>query len=130
MQNNSGFTVIEVLIAVVVVAVLLLIAYPSYREYIVRGNRADAKEFLVNIAQHEQEQMNDVHAYTDVIGAGGLNLAAPSRLTNLYTFSVALVDGPPPGYTVTATAIGEQLTDGNLTLDSSGTKTPENKWNR
>ncbi len=128
--NSSGFTVIEVMIAVVIVAVLLLIAYPSYEQYIIRANRADAKEFMVNIGSREQEQMHDTHAYTDIIGTGGLGLTPPSRLANRYTFNVALVNGPPPGYTITATAIGAQQSDGNLTFDSSGTKTPADKWNR
>ena len=45
-----------------------------------------------------------------------------------YDFKIDNVAGPPPGFTITATAKGNQLSDGNLTLDSNGTKTPSEKW--
>ena len=36
--------------------------------------------------------------------------------------------GPPPGFTVTFTAIGGQVPDGDLTVNSFGVKTPAEKW--
>ena len=45
-----------------------------------------------------------------------------------YTITVSVSVGPPPEYTVTATASGSQASDGNLTLDNLGTKTPASKW--
>lgn len=49
--HTAGFTLIEVLIAVAIVAILATIAYPSYRESIARGQRAAAKAALLEDAQ-------------------------------------------------------------------------------
>lgn len=45
-KHRSGFTLIELMIVVAVVAILSAIAYPSYTEYVRRGHRADAREGL------------------------------------------------------------------------------------
>ena len=47
-----------------------------------------------------------------------------------YTFTVAAVDGPPPTFTLTAQAIGNQAKDTcpTLTLDSAGNRAPTACW--
>jgi type IV pilus assembly protein PilE len=55
-------------------------------------------------------------------------MAAPAEASGKYTFAIALVAGPPPTFTITATATGKQASDGNLTLNSLGQKTPAEKW--
>jgi type IV pilus assembly protein PilE len=49
--RTIGFTLIEVMITVAIVAILSAIAYPSYREYIDRSKRAEAQSMLVEAAQ-------------------------------------------------------------------------------
>ena len=48
---NKGFTLIEVMIVVVIIAILVAIAYPSYTQYRIRTNRSDVQKELLNIAQ-------------------------------------------------------------------------------
>lgn len=43
MRGQKGFTLIEVMIVVVIIGILASIAYPSYREYVLKGNRAEGK---------------------------------------------------------------------------------------
>lgn len=50
-NSNKGFTLIELMIVVAVVAILSAIAYPSYAEYIRRGHRADARTGLLQAQQ-------------------------------------------------------------------------------
>ena len=52
MQRNTqnGFTLIELMIAVAVVAILAAIAYPSYQDSIVKSRRADAKSALLELS--------------------------------------------------------------------------------
>jgi type IV pilus assembly protein PilE len=45
-----------------------------------------------------------------------------------YNYVIALNAGPPEGFTVTFTAEGAQISDGPLTVNSLGEKTPAEKW--
>ena len=46
-SKHQGFTLIELMIVVAVVAILSSIAYPSYTEYVRRGHRAEARAGLL-----------------------------------------------------------------------------------
>lgn len=129
-RNWGGFTLTELLTVVVIIGILAAVAYPSYQNYIIRANRSAAQQFMLDIANREEQYMLDARVYTATIGAGGLALTTPAQLTSRYTFAVALNAGPPPAYTITATAIGPQAGDGALTLASDGTKAPADKWKK
>jgi hypothetical protein len=55
-------------------------------------------------------------------------MTVPTRLAQFYDFSVALDPNPPPTFTITAAPKGKQVSDGTLTMDSRGNKTPADKW--
>lgn len=129
-RPSKGFTLIELMVVVVVISILGAIAYPSYQNYVIRANRSAAQQFMIDIANREEQYMLDARVYTVTIGAGGLALGPPAAVAERYNFAVALNPGPPPGYTITATAIGPQVGDGALTLSSDGTKTPADKWKK
>ena len=119
----------------VIVAVLAAIALPSYSQYVTRANRTQAKQFLQDVANRQEQYLLDQRSYTGTIGAGGLGMAPPSETSGLYTFATAVggndcVGGtlPTPGYSITATAIGGQAGDGALCLDSVNNRTPTVKW--
>ena len=117
------------MVAVAVVGILAGLAWPSYRNYVMRANRSAAQQFMLDIANREEQYMLDARSYaTGSTALTSLNLTVPTAVSPNYTLSVAAVTGPPVGYLITATAIGNQLTDGNLTLSSAGTKTPTSKW--
>ena len=127
--RSQGFTLIELMVAVAVVGILVGLAWPSYRNYVMRANRSAAQQFMLDIANREEQYMLDARSYaTGSSALTSLNLTVPTAVSPNYTLSVAAVTGPPVGYLITATAIGNQLTDGNLTLSSAGTKTPTSKW--
>jgi type IV pilus assembly protein PilE len=118
---------IELMIVVAIIAILAAIAFPSYERQVTRSNRAVAKQFILAIAAKEEQYILDAREYTATIGSGGLGLTAPNEVANRYTFAVA-VTASPPGYLITATATGRQTSDGNLTLDNLGTRSPADKW--
>ena len=127
--RSLGFTLIELMVAVAVVGILAGLAWPSYRNYVMRANRSAAQQFMLDIANREEQYMLDARSYaTGSTALTSLNLTVPTAVSPNYTLSVAAVTGPPVGYLITATAIGNQLSDGDLTLSSAGTKTPTSKW--
>ena len=54
-RSISGFTLMELMITLAIVALLAAIAVPSYREYIIRSNRIDATSALLKIAAAQEK---------------------------------------------------------------------------
>ena len=125
MRTSKGFTLIELMVVLVIVAILATIAYPSYREFVKRGNRRAAQSVMMDIVNREHQYFVANRGYAD---AAALNFTLPPDVSENYTFAIALDAGPPPGFTVNFTAIGGQSSDGNLSVDSVGVKTPAQKW--
>ncbi|MEO7853788.1 MAG: type IV pilin protein [Rubrivivax sp.] len=131
MQRNRrhGFTLIELMITVAIIAILASIALPSYQEYVRRGRRADAQSFLQEVAARQQHFLLDRRAYgtdiTTATSAGGLGMTIPTNVSGFY--GVAMVTdnaAAPPIFNLTATPSGSQAYEkcGTLTLDSRGVK--------
>lgn len=129
MKHIKGFTLIELMVVVAVVAILAAVAIPSYQDYIIKSNRAAAQAFMVSVDNREKQYFLDARAYTDVLGTGGLGMIEPDNVSKFYTITIA-TSSPPPTFTITATPRTgvSQASDGNLTLDSTGAKTPAGKW--
>jgi type IV pilus assembly protein PilE len=54
-SKQRGFTLIELMIVVVVAAILAALAFPQYRDYVIRSNRAVAKSLLTQIADRQEQ---------------------------------------------------------------------------
>jgi len=120
-----GFTLIELMITVAIVAILASVAYPSYSRYIVRSNRAAAQGYMLEVSGLQQRYLLDARAYAATLG--DLNTTPPANVAPNYNFSITLQAGPPPGFTVTAAPINSQFARdtecGTLTVNQAGTKT-------
>jgi type IV pilus assembly protein PilE len=135
-RRVKGFTLIEVMIVVVIVAILAAVALPSYQQYIRKAVRAAAQGFMLQMASKEEQFILDQRSYTGTIGTGGLALSAPSETDGKYLFTIALTGNDcngtalvAPSYVITATVQnGPQQVDGDLCLDKVGNKTPIDKW--
>ena len=124
MRNHNGFTLIELMIAVVVIAILVAIGYPSYRQQVMKGARSSGQQFLLDIAQRQEQFLLDQRQYASALGTGGLNSSVPSEVSSRYQAPVFNVPAgaTPPSYTVTLAPIAGGLMgpDGALIINSTG----------
>ncbi|MDP1605976.1 MAG: type IV pilin protein [Rhodocyclaceae bacterium] len=121
-RNCRGFTLIELMITVAIVAILASVALPSYQEYVKRGNRAAAQAQMMDIANLEQQYILANRVYTATGSEFGY--ALPSNVGAHYSYAITVNNvGPPPSFTITFTPSGTQTSDGPLVLTSAGVKT-------
>lgn len=124
MKNKTGFTLVELMIVVAVIAILVAIAYPSYQNYRIRTNRADVKTELMRVSQRLQSYYVINHNYTSAtITSVGGTASYPSTGTAYYTVGLT-VDTDGQGYTLTATPVTGtvQASNGVVCLNQSGYK--------
>ncbi|HSH53585.1 MAG TPA: type IV pilin protein [Methylotenera sp.] len=126
--HQKGFTMIELMIVVAIIGILAAIAYPSYQNYVIKGKRNAAQAFMLDISNRERQYLLDARAYTDSLPNLGIT-TLPAEVSPSYDITIT-VGASAPSFTITATPIAgtAQASDGDLTLDDTGTKTPSGKW--
>ena len=127
--RQIGFTLIEVMIVVAIVAILSMVAYPSYRDYIVRGNIPSATAALA-VKQVQMEQFfQDRRTYVggNVAATIGTGMGCVSDTTGKYfDFSCAGGDAPSAtAYKISAVGKGSML-GFTFKIDQTGAKTTAN----
>jgi type IV pilus assembly protein PilE len=135
--RERGFTLIELMIAVAIVAILMAIAVPSYAYFLKKSRRGDTEATLMDIAQREQQYLNDARAYAPSWTT--FYAALPVDVSTYYTITICQLPPPaacnppggaPPTFVVVATPIAgsPQAGDPTLTLDYAGVRGPASAW--
>lgn len=106
-----GFTVIELLIATVVLAVLLAVAYPSYQSQVRKSRRAEAFTALSNIQQLQERIRSTRETYANSLTNAttatppGLGMTTTNTSSGYYTLAVAHIGGGTTGFIASAQAV-------------------------
>jgi len=101
-EPTDGFTLIEVMIIVVVLAILSAIAIPNYSRYVARGQLVEATNALAEYRARMEQYFEHHRTYAN---AGRCGVAPPADLANFAMTCSVAADGT--GYTATATGTGE-----------------------
>jgi len=102
--RSSGFTMLEILVSLVVVAVLAAIAIPSYQAYVIRAQRAAAKSILEQAAQYLERNYTTYGCYNYQAQADCAGQAGTTALNNLPTSLASAPSGGPASYAIAIAA--------------------------
>jgi len=120
-DRQSGFTLVELVIVMAIVAILAAVAFPAYQQQVRKGNRAAAQSEMMDIANRQQQFFLANRSYADSLD--GLSYALPDEVSERYDTAIDVDnDATPPTFAITFTAKDSQASDGDLTLDSEGVK--------
>lgn len=129
MDKAVGFSLIELLIVIAIVAILAAVAIPSYSSSIEKSRRADGKTALAGAVGLQERQFSLTNQYSNDISILGGNTSTEGfySLSVAYTAFAGACAVDKDCYTLTATAIGAQASDtacAVMTVDSFGKKAP------
>ena len=108
-----GFTLLEILVVVLLVAVVAALAVPGWRQHLVRVHRSEAITGLAEIAAAEERFYLSQGRYAGALTAAppsGLGLALSASARH-YSFSIAVAEDGQ-SFIASATPTGNQGSDG------------------
>jgi type IV pilus assembly protein PilE len=113
MERQNGFTLIEVMVVVAIVAILAAIAVPNYSEYVRRGKLVEAPSTLADLRVKLEQNFQDNRTYKDTTTAGRLGNCGVQtpKGTQYFGWSCVATDTT---YTITAANLA------NVGLDDAG----------
>jgi len=137
MMKQRGFTLIELMMVVVILAVLLAIAVPAYRDQVLKGNRAVAKAKLLDLAARQEQFIADNKVYSNTLAVftglattdagvdSNFNWLASNSAERVYTIAVTTTSANM-NYVLTATPANAQQADaakcGSLSITHTGAR--------
>lgn len=133
MRKVKGFTLLEIFIVVTIISLLIGIMVPSYNEYVLQSRRSEGISSLLTMMQQQERYFTEQLTYTSDLSKLGYTLAGPSNVFSenghyLITATACASMTISQCVLLTATPLGVQATDGTLTINSRGTRTPVSAW--
>ena len=121
-DKQSAYTLIELLVTLAIVSMLIMIAYPAYKLWILKSHRADA------IATLNQDQiiLERCYAQNFSYNAACASLPAFPQLSTQQYYTINISNITATTYTLTATPTGQQIKDtlcASISTDQANQKT-------
>ena len=138
-RANAGVTLVELMVVVLVIGILAAIAIPSYRSYVLRANRTDAKTALMSYAGTLERCYTRDNVYNgpscntlglpQTVASGKYQIAADAGNGGITATAYALKAVPLAGQ-VKDTLCGTFTLDDKNTRGVTGTSTSQDCWGR
>ena len=127
-RRQAGVTLVELMVAVAIVAILASVAYPSYMEQVRKGRRAEAQAVLMEASQFLERFATENMRYDQNVA--GTAVALPSALTKAPKegaskfYDVSLQSVSASAYKLQAVPAGVHAGDacGTMTVTQTGVK--------
>ena len=121
-SRSSGYTLMELLVTVSIIALVAAIAIPNYRNHVLKSQRSDAKAALLRVAAAQEKWYLQNNTYTTSLA----DLNVTETENELYTLSVGSADAD--GFEATATADGSKSQGSDkdcqtFSVNEAGTRT-------
>lgn len=130
-SKTRGFTLIELMVVVAIIALVASFAIPAYQRYGERARRADGKEMLMRVAAAQERYYTNFNRYAVAPLTAATSLGLNSLISERGYYSINSANGATGNtqsyiLTVTPVAGGAQVADrcGALSINNTGVKTP------
>lgn len=122
MPLQRGFSLIELMIVMVMIAILATVAVPSYSTYMASSRRVEGQAAVLDAASRMERYYSQYHSYTEA-SLSLLGLASETQ-NGYYTLSLSNLSANH--YTIIATPVATQQGDacGTLSINQLGQKSP------
>lgn len=127
-RSTTGFTLLELMVTVAIIAILAAIAYPNYQDYVVKTRRSAAAVCLTEVSQFMERFYTTNLRYDVSTGGSAVTLPALQCMNDIAAhYTISFGAGPTATtYTLQAVPLGGQATRdvkcGTLQLNQAGAK--------
>ena len=122
MDNEKGFTLTELLIAIAISAILATIAYPGYQDHVRKSYRSEAQSLLMDIASRQEKFFTENNRYAANLSTLNFATNTVSSDTGRYTASITASTNTTFTVQASPSSKGEQNKDscGTFSLNELG----------
>ena len=144
MQRQSGFTLIEVMVTIAIIAILVGIALPSYTNYVTRGKIQEATTALLSMRVKMEQYFQDNRSYASPGGgvlapctAGSsvpvptlkyFSITCPTLTASTYTIQADGTDNALLGYRITINEANQRITQAAPASWNIAASLPKQCW--